>query len=241
MDLKGRAYCHKGLVRSTNEDHLLINHQIINDGMFNFDVKDGESSIFAVADGLGGHNAGEVASRMILENLKQWFEQMNHSVKFEEFAENIGEWASQVNTEIKEEGQIQQNLRGMGTTLAGVFSGMKGIYTFSAGDSRIYLFYQGNLRRITTDHTVKSQGATRMHILTNCFGASISTFMDIADLTEYANSGSIILICSDGLTDMVGDAELEECLAGGNYDCMMKKALLNGGKDNISYIILEVV
>jgi PPM family protein phosphatase len=241
MHIKGKAYCHKGLIRNTNEDHLLLMKEIFNEGEIDFHVKAGEPAVFAVADGLGGHNAGEVASRMVLENLDQWFNDVTHPLAFDDFAENLALWAEKINESLKNEGQEQSNLRGMGTTLAGVYLVNGRIYTFTAGDSRIYVFKDGGLKRLSTDHTVNGKsGSSRMHILTNCFGASISTFIDTADISEFAASGSKIMVCSDGLTDMVRDAELEDCLLKGKYDCMLQKALQNGGKDNISYIIIEM-
>jgi PPM family protein phosphatase len=241
MELKGKAYSHKGLIRSNNEDHLIILSKILNDGETDFYVKAGEPAIFAVADGLGGHNAGEIASRMLLENLSGWFKAADHSWTFEEFADSIGQWAGKMNFELKEVGESQQNLRGMGTTLAGVYRGNKGVFTFSAGDSRIYVHKDGVLNIVTTDHTVKGVPGSRTHILTNCIGASISTFVDSTDITEHTYSGSSIMICSDGLTDMVDDDVISNCIDQGKYDCLLQKALQNGGKDNISYIIIQVV
>jgi PPM family protein phosphatase len=240
MEFKGKAYNHKGLVRNTNEDHILIAGNIFSDGETDFHIKNAPA-VFAVADGLGGHNAGEVASHLLLEHLVGWFEQADYNMTFEAFADSIGEWADKMNESLKAQGLSQQSLAGMGTTLAGVFLAHTGVFSFNAGDSRVYLFNNGNLTRITTDHTVKGASGNRMHILTNCIGASITTFIDCVDITPHLCSKTSIMICSDGLTDMVEDAELRDCLEKGNYDCMLQIALQNGGKDNISYIIIEVV
>jgi PPM family protein phosphatase len=240
MDIKGKAISHRGHVRSTNEDHLLIGKDVFNEGERDFSFTGGQTAILlAVADGLGGHNAGEVASRIVLEDLSAHLGVIKNELPVAYFENYLNTWIREINHVLKDEGHRQQNLRGMGTTLAGVFFNSEDIYVFNVGDSRVYVYHDGHLEQITKDHTVPGADGSRTHILTNCIGASISPFVDTYNLKDNFFLGDILFICSDGVTDMLSDDQLAECIARKALDCMLTQALESGGKDNISFIIVE--
>ena len=201
-------------------------------------------NLFAVADGMGGHNAGDYAS--------------SHAVRIlvDEIREDTDYNAIETaNTEIIEQAQKDEKLRGMGTTM--VVATIVGQYAYVAnvGDSRLYVVDK-QLRQITRDHSLV-QEMVRMgeitaeearnhpdkNIITRALGAEKTVDVDFFDMR--LEPGSTILMCSDGLSNMVEDKKMEEIILNSDEDItwkgntLIQEANNNGGKDNIAIILIE--
>jgi PPM family protein phosphatase len=226
-----------GKVRQNNEDALLVG-----------DGKD--ETLFAVADGIGGFEAGEVASRIAVEALRE----LEPGVPFEAA---IGE----ANRRILAVGRGDERLSGMGTTIVAVrFGGTQErpvAEVAHVGDSRAYLLRGGNFRPLTEDHSlvaelVRSGDLTRdqaaehpqKNLITRALGAEAEVDVDTAILPVEA--GDRILLCSDGLSDMVPEARISEILAESPDDPetpvrrLLSAALDAGGADNVTVVVVDL-
>ena len=244
MKLDIQAMCKVGMVRDNNEDMISLGGVLLRDDEMAFPVELNETSQFflLVADGMGGHEFGERASQGLLEYLNDCFkEKVFEEETFEEdLRVRVRQYNDDLNFRASEEGQWAP----MGCTLTGVVWANGKAYLINAGDSRTYRFRNGILRQLTTDET--ERGITghmyASKALLNCIGGGAEGRLMVEDLTERLRDGDLLLICSDGLTDMVCDAEIEEVLSQTEqpaYD-LYKTASQNGGEDNISVIVARM-
>ena len=208
-------------------------------------------NLFVVADGMGGHNAGDFASSHAVEIL---VDEIRKDADYNP-VKVIRHAIETANTEIIEQAQKDESLRGMGTTM--VVSTIVGQYAYVAnvGDSRLYVV-QGQIQQITKDHSLVqemvrlgeiSPEEARNHrdknIITRALGAEKTVDIDFFDLKLEA--GDTILMCSDGLSNMVDDRKLEEIILDSEMELtekgktLIREANLNGGKDNIAIILIE--
>lgn len=225
---------HQGMVRQNNEDAV-------------FPASSGESggpTVLIVADGMGGHVAGEVASRLAV----------NAAASSElEAADRVAAG----NRAIREEVAREPDLEGMGTTMTLVSLDPDGTARFGhIGDSRAYLYRDGDLAQLTEDHTVAGELASlgqiepdeveshpQRHMLTRTLG--LTRFVDVDEVEVSLETGDRILLCSDGLTEMVDDARITEIISEGTPDDvawgLIEAANTAGGVDNISVVLVDVV
>jgi protein phosphatase len=244
-----------GLIRQNNEDFILTDDKL---------------GIYLLADGIGGHNAGEVASALAVETayavvrsnilhtaVEGYFELMVHAM-------HSAHW------EVNSKALTSSSYMRMGTTLVIAVVRENTAYIGNAGDSRCYLFQRGAspdsdtcydaqerpgksiFRRLTIDHTVGDQllasGVSRdqiprkqFHTLTRSVGCGDPPYPDF-NMVEI-KQGDVLLVCSDGLTDMLSDAEIETILADRDASLetltldLIDAANVNGGKDNISVVL----
>ena len=208
-------------------------------------------NLFVVADGMGGHNAGDYASSHAVTSM---VEEIRQDADFNP-VKVIRHAIETANTEIIEQAQKDEKLRGMGTTM--VVATIVGQYAYVAnvGDSRLYVVDK-QLRQITRDHSLV-QEMVRMgeitaeearnhpdkNIITRALGAERTVDIDFFDLK--LEPDSTILMCSDGLSNMVEDSKLEEIILDQTEELpkkgekLLKEANQNGGKDNIAVILVE--
>lgn len=221
-----------GRVRAGNEDAFLA----IDDG-----------TLVAVADGMGGHQAGEVASAMAIESLHDGLAQ----------GVPIADAIEAANTAVVTRAARELDLRGMGTTLtAGVLDGSR-LVIGHVGDSRCYLLRDGALTQVTTDHSVVAELIAagelteaealvdpRRAMITRALGIDATVQVDVLDLD--LEPGDRLLLCSDGLTTMVRDPAIAEILTS-EPDReraaaeLVEAANLAGGADNITVLVADVV
>ena len=221
-----------GKVRRQNEDAAW------------FDLDHG---VFAVADGMGGHLAGEVASGMAISAVKQMVQQ--HAMA------SISVMRSAVmdaHEAIVRHAKENPACSGMGTTLSVLWRGGNYVYIAHVGDSRIYRLRNGALEQITQDHSLveelvhaglitRQQARThsRRNIITRALGTEGDNTPDI--MVTDVKKGDIFLLCSDGLTEMVEDAAIEKTLAEYSLeraaDSLIAQALAAGGRDNVSLVL----
>lgn len=224
---------HVGNVRLNNEDALIVI----------------EPDTFVVADGMGGASAGEVASQMLTDTVKNFL--ANNPKPWDE--KILAQSIYSANTKILNAARQNENYRGMGTT-ATILS-LDGYHAYFAhvGDSRLYLLRNGNFRQMTEDHsyveTLVRRGElteeeARVHpmknVLTQAVGAIDTLHINMSNFP--VQSGDIFLLCTDGLTNMVEDATIAEILqtTTNPADELVAAALSAGGKDNISVIVAGV-
>lgn len=225
---------HPGMVRDNNEDCV-------------FPEAGGESSgetVLIVADGMGGHVAGEVASRLAVNAA----------------ASSDLEPADRVaagNRAIREEVARDPNLEGMGTTMTLLRLDEAGRAHFGhVGDSRAYIFRDGDMQQVTEDHTVAAEyvaageisaeeaaGHPQRHMLTRTLG--LTRFVNVDELQLPVEPGDRILLCSDGLTEMVPDDAIAGLLGEGTAEqaawSLVEEANEAGGVDNITVVVVDVV
>ena len=243
------AATHKGNVRRLNEDAILagdwVGYGESASHAFEW-VVDGRGLLLAVADGLGGHRAGEVASRFVVEELLLRAQPCNLLQE-----ERLVGLLRGIDADLKNQTLGAPSLHGMGSTLAAAYFAVSGIIIANVGDSRAYLFDdRDGLQQVSFDHVPRSALQDRpprnerrtTHAITQAFGGSISRHRPlrphILHLPASRRWGSLLL-CSDGLSDLVDEAGLTKALASGRIgaDELVRHALEAGGNDNVSAII----
>ncbi len=264
-----RAYgtTRTGLVRRSNEDHILLERSILNRGSERLEVPadDGfperSGVLCAVADGIGGEAGGAIASRLALATLeRQYYEaapweggRTASGGARKAFIEALRSAAEGANEVVLEAADGEPRLARMGCTLTGVCLLADGLLVFNAGDSRVYRFRRGTLECLTRDDSMASlvveagamtaEEAARSpigHTLTNCLG---SREFQLRVQERVWRDGDLLLACSDGLYDMVRDERIREILSReatleGRAEALVAEALANGGNDNVSIVLI---
>jgi protein phosphatase len=256
-DIVSYAKTDIGYRRKNNEDSFLI----IDDTKIMHNTRI-FGKMFLVADGMGGHAAGEVASKMACEGMSNYYLRKPDDVNFSPSPEMILNRLETVihntNREIYRHGQINRDYRGMGTTLSVLILFKTHALIGHVGDSRIYRQRDGSLEQITVDHTevqalvdmghlTDKQASVHPYrnILLQALGVS-ETLEKVFTRIEEVKSGDIFLLSSDGLHDLVLDMEIQKTLcdhpvpeSAGNH--LVQLALENGGKDNITVVVVRIL
>ncbi len=237
MRIKYSARSDQGKVRSSNEDSCVANI---------------ESEIFLVADGMGGHAAGEIASQIAASTV----EEVVSSRGAESNMEDILRLAVQkANTRVYEMQKINPEYRGMGSTLTALTFMDNRYYIAHVGDSRAYLFRGKALSQLTRDHSlvwplfesgILTKDNISRHPQKNLITRSIGTHPEVeADLQNgTALEDDIFLLCSDGLTDVLSDRDILHVLTGtDNNPRELSELLVNaansgGGPDNVTVVVV---
>ena len=234
MRVKVGAKTDVGRIRERNEDAYLINEPL-----------------YAVADGMGGHRGGDVASSMTLEALQEVA--LPQQAPLGKLLEEI----KKANVEVLRRGDADSDLRGMGTTLTAFLKDDDKGYIAHIGDSRAYLLRDGSVQRLTRDHTLvermveegrlqpeQARNHPQQNILTRVLG--VEDNVEVDDLTlDPIQPGDRILLCTDGLSHMVGDDTIEGILQEeadpqAAADRLVDAAIEAGGEDNVTVIVLDV-
>ena len=231
---------HVGLVRENNEDALLVR----------------EPYLFAVADGMGGYAAGEIASRAILKA----FEAATHSLRHQQGEQNIHkvlvEAFDKANTHVFKMAVSNDKYTGMGTIMTALYLPGDGTaYCCHVGDSRLYTYREGNLVQVTRDHTyvadLQASGEIteeeafihpQRHVLMKALGVEESVRADSLHFKLLPDDR--LLLCSDGLSDMLRQQEILDLMGGEDInsvaDQLLERSLCNGGRDNVSFILIDL-
>ena len=208
-------------------------------------------NLLIVADGMGGHKAGDFASRYAVEKIVERIQDSPYENPLLIVADSI----RLVNRMIYEKSKDYEEYRGMGTTLTLAYISEEKLHIFQIGDSRLYLIRDG-IRQITQDHSyveemyrkgLLSRDSEEYHSKKNIITRALGTadFMGPDVFEEKIIPGDVILICSDGLTNMVTDERILEEVSRKTSlerrtDRLIELANQNGGTDNISVILAEV-
>jgi len=252
MALEIAARSHTGQVRDHNEDMYLVADSIGRDNGLDIELPTGAPLLLAVADGMGGHADGEVASRRSLELLDEARRQEalpGEPADHPAFTETL----VSIHHALLAEQDPDSSLK-MGATIVGLWlpDGVRPCW-FHAGDSRLYRLRDGILRLLTCDHTIVNQmiqrgqdpGNISRHMVTSCLGGGLNSPTVDSDHEEGpVQPGDTWMLCSDGLTDMVTDEGVAEALAlssaSTSAEALVNAALEGGGKDNITVVVLRV-
>lgn len=235
--MKTASRTNRGLVRKNNEDSILVR----------------KPDLFAIADGMGGEQAGEVASAEAVHYLNNL---ALNDVQEEAVLPLIKEAIQKINARIWQMAVDKASMKGMGTTLTVLYlhKDEKG-FVGHVGDSRIYLWQDGTLKQVTSDHSYvaemvrqkqltpsEAENSAQKHMILRAVGAT--PFVEV-DTFEFILAGAQkLLLCSDGLSNMVAQEKIEQILSGNDIenmaDSLLEEALQAGGKDNISFIIISL-
>lgn len=207
-------------------------------------------NLFIVADGMGGHNAGDFASRYTVEYVVKTIA----SSSLTEPVALLGEALRQVNANLLEMADKNPQMKGMGTTFVGATIIQDSLRVANVGDSRLYIVNEA-ITQITRDHSLvqemvrmgeMNQDQARVHPDKNIITRAVGAFKDIeADFfEEKLRPGDRVLLCSDGLTNMMEDSEIRRIMCSQrdiaeSVERLVAAANENGGKDNISVIIID--
>ncbi len=238
MRISVSAICDIGLVRSSNEDMILVDDKLLRDGRYSAEIinKNDKPFVLAVADGMGGLENGEEASAMVLERLLYFMHGIPGDLSDDEIAEVFRTFAEETHMEVP---------KNSGSTLVGILFYRGKAFRFHAGDSRLWLFSHGLLKRLTMDHSLRESGSmpdAPSNIITNSFGGGGKMFLEFTPIDVGLSSTDIILLSSDGLHDIVHTDEIEDILKTNPcpLEALVSAAESGGGKDNISVIIASI-
>ena len=248
------AFTHQGRVREDNEDSITVAGWVSDvalSGPRRSRHELTEPLLVAVADGMGGHAAGEVASRYAIKRLA-----------FESFAGGESDVAvalAEVNAELYQSMMAAPSFRGMGTTVAGLLVTPGRAIWFNLGDSRVYRYCGGKLGELGVgDSRVQRYQGGRLEQLsiddvpggprTGGLTQSLGGWHSFAPVAPHIGGEDLAvpsrwLVCSDGLTDMLSDAEIERAMAAADEEALralFAQAMAAGGDDNISIIVVSV-
>ena len=248
MKIQVTAACRIGCVRHNNEDMVLVGPHFVRDDEVRLDevrLDDKDRYLIAVADGMGGHRCGEVASSAVLESLHYFFNDMPSGMTTAEFNEKIVEWLAAINFKINSRGKSIEKYKDMGTTLVAFVYYNDHYFWMNCGDSRLYRLRDNRLVQLTHDHSLRALTGDDSHpnVITNCVGGGCKhSFIDIMEIPEGVLDGDRYLLCSDGLNDMLTDEKIEKLLLGGSTaNGLCNAAILAGGIDNVSTCIIDMM
>jgi serine/threonine protein phosphatase PrpC len=239
---------HPGMVRSHNEDSI---------------AADGEIGLAVLADGMGGYNAGEVASgiavALIPAEIRKALDACQpHALHGNGMERLISDQAARANTTIYQAAQSEQQYAGMGTTLVVALWHDNQLSVGHIGDSRLYRLRNDALEQVTRDHSLlqeqidsgmitkeQARHAPNKNLVTRAVGIDPEVEMEVH--TYAVQPGDIYLLCSDGLPDMVADEDIQNTLASLKANLplaaqqLVQQANDNGGRDNVSVILVRVL
>jgi len=253
MQITAAGLSDPGRVRGNNEDSFLVSEPL---------------GLFVVADGMGGHLAGEVAGKVAVDTLREFFESrqgkpITEDALFGGMDESLSLAANLplsgirlANRVVSEMAEGKPEFRGMGATVALIKAGESTLTTANVGESRIYLLREGYVEQLSRDHTLaqdmidrglmtKDQAAQweRRHLLTQALGHTDEVHPEVCEFAPGENDR--YLLCSDGLTDMLTDEEILDVAApprplGEACEALVSAANEKGGRDNITVVAIDV-
>jgi len=267
LDIEFAAQTHIGKVRAKNEDHFLVARACKSLDVLTTSLPEGpppqfrerEGYILLVADGMGGRGGGELASafvvreaiRHIMETAKWFFrlEDPDEEVRLRLLRESL----DRADRVLREQAEEDPTLAGMGTTLTALSLIGDDAFIVHVGDSRVYLLRNGTLDQLTTDHTLVQEMVNKgilsqenakkhhlRHVITNVIGGPPGVKGEIVSI--HLLDGDRLLLCTDGLTEVVPDGEITKILArhpSPHQACssLVEAALSHGGPDNVTVIV----
>jgi protein phosphatase len=238
---------HVGLLRAVNEDHVVARPEL---------------GLVVVADGMGGHRGGDIASQLAVDVVQSELADLEQASPADvaEGLIRVGQAVESANASVFRLGRAEPALSGMGTTVVVALMLPDRLLYAHVGDSRLYRMRQGELQVLTTDHSLiqemvdlgfyqnKEEALTAgvgEHVITRCLGLDMAVDVDLGD--DPMEPGDIYLACTDGLCGQVRDADIGRILAQPRADLdgmaeeLVLAALANGGRDNISLALLRAV
>lgn len=250
MQVKAFGLTHVGRQRQHNEDAFLV---------------EDEAKLFLVADGMGGHAAGEIASRIAVDSISEFILHTKeddgtwphaYDEHFRRSTNRLVAALRTANTRVLEAMRKDARLRGMGTTVVACMAENDTMSVAHVGDSRAYLIREGQLSRITNDHSwvfeqvqagMLTEAEAEKHplrnVITRALGGALQVTPDASEIE--ARSGDVFLLCSDGLTGMVPENEIARIVTATNGDLekacqeLIDAANERGGLDNVTAVLVR--
>ncbi len=229
-------HSHVGMVRKINEDSCLALPEL---------------GLWAVADGMGGHEAGDVASGMIIDALRQ----VPLSLNLQNFISSVRECVLETNRKLRSESARHYNHRTIGSTVVILLACEDRGACLWVGDSRLYRLRSGRLQQLTRDHShvqdLIEQGVldpeeAHQHPLSNVITRAVGSAdqLDI-DVIEFAlQAGDFFLLCSDGLNKVLTDSEIAQLMSQHNdqelVQALIQRALVRGASDNVTTVVVKI-
>ncbi|HYO65627.1 MAG TPA: Stp1/IreP family PP2C-type Ser/Thr phosphatase [Archangium sp.] len=248
MRIEVAGHTHVGMKRNHNEDNYLILT---------------DENLCCVADGMGGHSSGEIASKIAVEELAEFFRMTSRDEdatwpfkmdKGRNYDENrLATGIKLANKSIFDKASTDQKYKGMGTTIVSVHFTDAAAYVGHVGDSRVYYFRQGVLRQVTEDHSLlndylKAKKLTpeeienfpHKNVIVRALGMKETVLVDVAKVE--AQPGDVFLLCSDGLSGMVTDPQMQDILTRTSElekacSQLIDMANAAGGNDNVTCVL----
>lgn len=248
MRIEVAGNTHVGMKRNHNEDSFLVLP---------------EEALFCVADGMGGHSSGEIASKIAIDELADFFRMTSKDAdatwpykmdKSRNYDENrLATAIKLANMRIFERASTDAKFRGMGTTIVTVHFASNCAYVAHVGDSRVYYFRDGVLKQLTEDHSLLNdylkakklspeeiKAFPHKNVIVRALGMRDTVQVDVLRLDP--KEGDIFMLCSDGLSGMVSDPDMQETLAQtSQLDVACAKLIdmanSNGGNDNVTCVL----
>jgi serine/threonine protein phosphatase PrpC len=250
MEVKAFGLTHVGRQRQHNEDAFLV---------------EDDAKLFLVADGMGGHAAGEIASRIAVDSINEFIVHTKeddgtwphaYDEHFSRSTNRLMAALRMANNRVLEAMRKDARLRGMGTTVVACMVDEGTISVAHVGDSRAYLIRGGKLSRITNDHSwvfeqvqagMLTEAEAEKHplrnVITRALGGALQVVPDAAEVE--AQAGDVLLLCSDGLTGMVPESEILRLVSASERDLegacrqLIDAANERGGLDNITAVLVR--
>lgn len=259
------AMSNEGLMRTNNEDNFFLQGKMMPEkhskGAFSHISKDTNCFIAAVFDGMGGECAGEKASFLAASELMKYHKQLTERpLGLESCLGILDEYVRSANRCVFQAAWRQKELEGMGTTFASICVCGNQAVSLNIGDSRVYLFRNGVLEKLSTDHT-EAERLVRLGVisrdnarkrnerfaLSRYFGISPEEGLMEASVSEVIDieNDDIFIVCSDGLTDMLSEEDMKSIISNHTLpedicSALVEQAIKNGGRDNITVIVSRV-
>lgn len=246
MRIEAAGRSHVGMIREHNEDALLLLP---------------EKQLFVVADGMGGHASGEVASELAVSSLREFFLDGAEAGApqapdgLDPTARRLVSAIKLANARILDRAASDERLRGMGTTIAAVLAQESRIWIGWAGDSRVYRSREGRISQLSEDHSLLNDYIRlrnpspeeialfpHKHVIVRALGMKADVTVDV--VSDEARDGDVYLLCSDGLSGMIEDDRIEEILEGTQdlelaADQLVDAANAAGGTDNVTVLLVR--
>jgi PPM family protein phosphatase len=252
MEIKAYGLTHVGRQRQHNEDSYLVAD---------------DAKLFLVADGMGGHAAGEIASRIAVDSISEFILHTKeddgtwphaYDEHFKRSTNRLMAAVRLANTRVLEAMRKDARLRGMGTTVVACLADGETMSVAHVGDSRAYMIRNNQLQRITNDHSwvfeqvqagMLTEAEAEKHplrnVITRALGGALQVSPDASEIE--VKEGDVFLLCSDGLTGMVPEDEILKLVTQSNGDLekacqkLIEEANERGGLDNVTAILVKAV
>jgi serine/threonine protein phosphatase PrpC len=252
MEIKAYGLTHVGRQRQHNEDSYLVAD---------------EAKLFLVADGMGGHAAGEIASRIAVDSISEFILHTKeddgtwphaYDEHFKRSTNRLMAAVRLANTRVLEAMRKDARLRGMGTTVVACLADGDTMSVAHVGDSRAYMIRNNQLQRITNDHSwvfeqvqagMLTEAEAEKHplrnVITRALGGALQVSPDASEIE--VKEGDVFLLCSDGLTGMVPEDEILKVVTQSNGDLekacqkLIEEANERGGLDNVTAILVKAI
>ncbi len=242
LEAAGAAFTHPGMVRTNNEDAFMVWP---------------ETNVVLVADGMGGHLGGEVASAVTVENIREQLVAGGAARSLDAARQRLIDAIHRAHVEVSQMAGARRELKGMGTTLVGLWLLQEKAVIVHVGDSRLYLLRKGTLKQLTGDHSLAgelyrhgvldTQALARFpqkHVLTQAIGTERGVSPE-ATVIPVA-PGDRFLLCTDGLSDMLDEPTIRGFLnlpgePSHGTRMLVEAALAQGGKDNVTVVVVHIL